>query len=101
MLQNDMIDALAPDIIALRHEIHRQPELGFEERHTADLIAVGEGAHLGLGAGTVGPGECLHGDRYVFNDTLIPIGLLYWQELAAAALPLGGRDAARDRRPEP
>jgi amidohydrolase len=39
MLQNDLIDALAPDIIALRHEIHRHPELGFAERRTADIIA--------------------------------------------------------------
>ncbi len=48
------------------------------------------GAYAWIGAGPVGPGEGLHGDRYVFNDSIVPIGLRYWvtlveQTLAAAA----------------
>jgi hippurate hydrolase len=53
------------------------------------LNAVGNGCYVWLGAGDVGPGAGLHGDRYVFNDKLIPIGLRFWTELAAAALPIG------------
>lgn len=53
------------------------------------LNAVGEGAYIWIGAGEAGPGEGLHGDRYVFNDRLVPLGLSYWHELAAVTLPLG------------
>lgn len=53
------------------------------------LNAVGNGCYVWLGAGDAGPGAGLHGDRYVFNDTLIPIGLRFWTELAATALPIG------------
>ena len=53
------------------------------------LNAVGNGAYVWLGAGDVGPGQGLHGERYVFNDKLIPIGLRFWTELASSALPLG------------
>jgi amidohydrolase len=52
------------------------------------LNAVGNGAYVWLGAGEVGPGQGLHGERYVFNDKLIPIGLRFWTELASAALPV-------------
>ncbi len=53
------------------------------------LNAVGNGCYVWLGAGEAGPGAGLHGDRYVFNDRLIPIGLRFWTELAASALPIG------------
>jgi len=53
------------------------------------LNAVGEGCYVWLGAGPVGPGAGLHGDRYVFNDGLVETGLRFWTELAAAALPIG------------
>lgn len=55
------------------------------------LNAVGNGCYVWLGAGAVGPGAGLHGDRYVFNDRLIPIGLGFWSELAATALPIGSK----------
>lgn len=54
------------------------------------LNAVGEGCYVWLGAGDVGAGAGLHGDRYVFNDKLVPVGLQFWTELAATALPVGG-----------
>ncbi len=51
MIQNSRIDGLAdkiaPDLIGLRRMIHRNPELAFEERATADLLA-GKLRSLGL-----------------------------------------------------
>ena len=35
----DTIEGPFDDIAALRREIHAQPELGFEERRTSDLVA--------------------------------------------------------------
>ncbi len=62
------------------------PSMGCED-FSYLLNAVGEGAYVWLGAGEVGPGEGLHGDRYVFNENLFPIGIRFWQALAARALP--------------
>lgn len=62
------------------------PSMGCEDfSHLLD--AVGDGAYVWLGAGAVGPGEGLHGDRYVFNDALTPLGLRFWRALAETALP--------------
>jgi hippurate hydrolase len=33
------IDALTPDLVALRHDIHRHPETAYEEHRTAGLVA--------------------------------------------------------------
>ena len=52
------------------------------------LNAVGNGCYVWLGAGEVDPGAGLHGDHYDFNDRLIPVGLRFWTELAAVALPI-------------
>lgn len=38
-LSTTTIDALLPALTALRHQIHQHPEIGFEEWHTARLIA--------------------------------------------------------------
>ena len=46
------------------------------------------GAYAWIGVGDVGPGEGLHGDRYVFNDAIITIGVGYWLSLVAEALPM-------------
>jgi amidohydrolase len=35
----DRLRAIAPDLAAIRHDIHRHPETGFEESRTAALIA--------------------------------------------------------------
>ncbi|PKR48044.1 amidohydrolase [Thalassospira marina] len=64
------------------------PSLGCEN-FSYLLNAVGEGAYIWLGAGDVGPREGLHGDRFVFNDKLFPIGLRMWVSLAQTALARG------------
>ena len=61
------------------------PSLGCED--FAYMIRAVGGAYTWLGAGTPGPGAGLHGDRYDFNDELVPIGLRYWVSLARQALP--------------
>jgi hippurate hydrolase len=38
----------------------------------------------------VAPREGLHGDRYDFNDAIVPIALRYWIHLAERALPREG-----------
>lgn len=35
----DAIAAILPELIAIRHDIHRNPEMGFEEHRTAALVA--------------------------------------------------------------
>ena len=56
----DAIRALGPEMLATRHQIHANPELGFEEFKTSDLVAErlarwGYAVHRGLGGtGVVG-----------------------------------------------
>lgn len=61
------------------------PSLGCED--FAYMIRAASGAYAWIGAGDVGPGEGLHGDRYVFNDAIVPIVLRYWTSLVEKALP--------------
>lgn len=62
-----------------------KPSLGCED--FAFMIRAAGGCYAWIGAGEVGPGEGLHGDRYVFNDGIVPHVLRYWQNLVAGALP--------------
>ncbi|MGE7468727.1 amidohydrolase [Bosea sp. NPDC003192] len=62
-----------------------KPSLGCED--FAFMIRATGGCYAWIGAGEVGPGEGLHGDRYVFNDGIVPHVLRYWQNLVASALP--------------
>ena len=62
-----------------------KPSLGCED--FAFMIRATGGCYAWVGAGEVGPGEGLHGDRYVFNDGIVPHVLRYWQNLVAGALP--------------
>jgi amidohydrolase len=62
-----------------------KPSLGCED--FAFMIRATGGCYAWIGAGEVGPGEGLHGDRYVFNDGIVPHVLRYWQNLVANALP--------------
>ena len=38
-LDRSEINQLVPTVVALRHELHQQPEIRFEERWTSDRIA--------------------------------------------------------------
>lgn len=62
-----------------------KPSLGCED--FAFMIRATGGCYAWIGAGEVGPGEGLHGDRYVFNDAIVPHVLRYWTNLVASALP--------------
>ena len=39
MLHNDPVAAVVPEVIAWRHRIHANPELGFQEHETARFVA--------------------------------------------------------------
>jgi amidohydrolase len=61
----DTIDDLLPDLVALRRDLHAHPELAFEERRTAGIVAaalrlLGLEVHEGLG-GTGVVGTLRHG----------------------------------------
>jgi hippurate hydrolase len=61
------------------------PSLGCED--FAYMVRVVGGAYAWIGAGPAGPGQGLHGDRYVFNDAIVPIVLRYWVSLVEQNLP--------------
>ncbi|MEO5757389.1 MAG: amidohydrolase [Mesorhizobium sp.] len=67
------------------------PSLGCED--FAYMVRAASGSYAWIGAGDVGPGAGLHGDRYVFNDEIVPIVLRYWTDLVARALPKVGQAA--------
>ncbi|PZR88800.1 MAG: amidohydrolase [Stutzerimonas stutzeri] len=75
--------AVGPDNVSTEFK----PSLGCED--FAFMIRAAGGCYAWIGAGEVGPGEGLHGDRYVFNDSIVPHVLRYWQNLVAGALPKG------------
>jgi amidohydrolase len=56
------------------------PSLGCED--FAYMVRAAGGAYAWIGAGEAGPGEGLHGDRYDFNDAIVPTVLRYWVNLA-------------------
>ncbi|PLP97411.1 M20 aminoacylase family protein [Cupriavidus pauculus] len=63
------IQTIAPEFVAIRHQIHAHPELAFEERRTSDLVAEqlsawGYKVHRGLGTtGVVGTLKKGHGSK--------------------------------------
>jgi len=61
------------------------PSLGCED--FAFMIRAASGCYAWIGAGEVGPGEGLHGDCYVFNDKIVPVGLRYWLSLVEQVVP--------------
>lgn len=63
-----------------------KPSLGCED--FAYMARAVGGAYVWVGAGEVGPGEGLHGDRYVFNDDIVPVVLRYWTSLVEHSLPV-------------
>lgn len=68
------------------------PSMGCED--FAYMIRNAGGAYTWIGAGETGPGEGLHGDRYDFNDAIVPIVLEYWVNLVSQVLPAGSARAA-------
>jgi amidohydrolase len=67
-----------------------QPSMGCED-FAFLLQGVGDGAYAWIGAGDVGPGAGLHGDRFVFNDAVIPTGIRFFLNVVERALPVGGK----------
>ena len=61
-----------------------KPSLGCED--FAYMVGAAGGAYAWIGAGEVGRGEGLHGDRYVFNDAIVPFVLQYWVNLVEQVL---------------
>ncbi len=69
------------------------PSLGCED--FAYMVGAVGGAYAWVGAGEAGPGQGLHGDRYVFNDAIVPVVLRYWTALVERSLPRAGRGVHR------
>ncbi|MCG7507793.1 M20 aminoacylase family protein [Mesorhizobium retamae] len=62
------------------------PSMGCED-FAFLLRGVGDGAYAWIGVGDVGPGEGLHGDRFVFDDDIVPVGMRYFLNVVHRALP--------------
>lgn len=60
------------------------PSLGCED--FAYMVREAGGAYAWIGAGDAAPGEGLHGDRYDFNDAIVPVVLSYWVNLVRQVL---------------
>jgi len=61
------------------------PSMGCED--FAYMIRAASGAYTWIGTGEAGPGQGLHGDRYDFNDAIVPTVLEYWVNLVTQVLP--------------
>src|SRR5678816_4177763 len=67
----DAVDDLVPELVALRRDLHANPELAFQERRTAGIVAaslrlLGLEVHEGLaGTGVVGTLRRGRSDRTV------------------------------------
>ncbi|MER8418371.1 amidohydrolase [Mesorhizobium sp. M1329] len=68
------------------------PSLGCED--FAFMIREASGCYAWIGAGEVGPGEGLHGDRYIFNDEIVPTVMRYYVNLVEQTLPQAGPPTA-------
>lgn len=62
------------------------PSLGCDD--CAFMIREAGGCYAWIGAGEAGPGEGLHGDRYVFNDAIVPQVMRYYINLVGQTLAL-------------
>jgi hippurate hydrolase len=63
------------------------PSLGCED--FAYMARAAGGAYVWVGTGAAGPGQGLHGDRYVFNDAIVPTVLRFWLNLVEQTMPAG------------
>ncbi|MER8430563.1 amidohydrolase [Mesorhizobium caraganae] len=73
------VQAAAAVVGRERVETAFNPSLGCED--FAYMVREAGGCYAWVGAGSVGPGEGLHGDRYVFNDAIVPTVLSYFVTL--------------------
>ncbi len=80
-----MIEAAASVVGPENVSTEFSPSLGCED--FAFMIREAGGCYAWIGASDVGAGEGLHGDRYVFNDAIVPIVLRYYVNLVEQALP--------------
>ena len=71
------------------------PSLGCED--FAYMAGAVGGAYAWIGTGPAAAGEGLHGDRYVFNDAIVPIVLRYWVNLVEQRASPPGRSRRRKR----
>ncbi|UVK38066.1 amidohydrolase [Mesorhizobium sp. AR10] len=79
------VEAAASVVGREQLETEFNPSLGCED--FAYMVREAGGCYAWIGAGDVGPGEGLHGDRYVFNDAIVPIVLRYYVTLVEQTLP--------------
>jgi amidohydrolase len=61
------------------------PSLGCED--FAFMIGAAGGCYAWIGVGDAGPGEGLHGNRFVFNDAIVPTVMRYFVTLVEQTLP--------------
>lgn len=62
----EAIEGLTPELIALRHDLHAHPELGFEEHRTAERVAewlTGHGIEVRTGVARTGVVGTLYGEQ--------------------------------------
>jgi hypothetical protein len=52
------------------------------------MIREAGGCYAWIGTGDTNPGGGLHGDRYVFNDGIVPTVLRYYVRLVEQTLPV-------------
>jgi amidohydrolase len=78
------IEAATAAVDAERVSTEFRPSLGCED--FAYMVRAAGGCYAWVGAGEVGPGEGLHGDRYVFNDEIVPTVMRYYVNLVEQTL---------------
>lgn len=83
--QGKMIEAAIATVGRENARAEFAPSLGCED--FAYMIRAASGCYAWIGAGEVPSGAGLHGDRYVFNDGIVPIVLRFWVNLVEQSLP--------------
>ncbi|MGO4386739.1 M20 aminoacylase family protein [Microvirga sp. 2YAF29] len=63
------------------------PSMGAED--FSYMLQKRPGCFVWLGAGPTADGHVLHGERYDFNDRLLPLGAEFWMRLVESELPAG------------
>ncbi|MER9014755.1 amidohydrolase [Mesorhizobium sp. M0898] len=79
------VEAAAPVVGRENVLTEFSPSLGCED--FAFMVRDAGGCYAWIGAGEAGPGKGLHGDRYVFNDEIVPTVMRYYVNLVEQTLP--------------